>query len=58
MNVTDFVPKRLLAGVIIIAATLVLAMTGNVSGEMALFAILGVGAALGVYEKVRGGDGS
>lgn len=54
------VPMRLVAGGIVILATLVLALTNNIDGGMAMLAILGVASALGVYQKVRSaeaGDG-
>lgn len=46
-------PKRTVAGGMIIAATLALAFTESIGGDLALFTILGVGSALGVYEGVR-----
>jgi hypothetical protein len=49
------IPRRIAAGGMVIGAVLSLALTNNIDGELALFAILGVGAALGVYERVRGG---
>lgn len=50
------IPKRFAASVIVIVAVMVLAVTNNIEGEVALMAILGVAAALGVYQKARKGD--
>jgi len=44
--------EDLLAGAMIVAAVMTLAPTGKINGNLALFAILSVGAALGVYRGV------
>lgn len=36
----------------IVAAVMTLALTGKINGNLALFAVLSVGAALGVYRGV------
>lgn len=50
------VGRDITAGFLIVAAVLSLALSGNINGDAALVSILGVGAALGVYRRVRGGE--
>lgn len=51
------IPKRLVAGMGVIVATLALTINGDIDGAAALMMIAGVGAALGVYEKAGTGKG-
>lgn len=54
MNIGSFsVSREVLAGALVIAAILVLAVTESIDGELALLAILGVAGALGVYQGNR-----
>jgi len=44
--------EDLLAGAMIVTAVMILALTDNIDGNLALFSIMSVGAALGVYRSV------
>lgn len=60
MNVgpLEIEPRVLYAGMVV-GGIMLLAVTEQISGDAALFALLGVGAAVGVYErrKRKTGDG-
>lgn len=57
MNLGPFeVGADIAGGTLVIGAVLLLSLSGNIGGDAALVAILGVGSALGVYRRRKGGN--